>query len=379
MESFHEDDRLEKLSTCLLFHRFHKRYRKIKNEYAYVNEYMEMVVKKRSDAIDMVKGLSIMTLFYLHFEEGWMNTDLNYFIVRSPAFYIVVGWLWGMSSNRRTLKEHWQKRKQGLVMPYLWFSLIFIVLDLVLLAISWIEPFILYRDVYKTLCLRGVGTLWFLPALLGGEMLFLSVRDRAYMQKIVALSISFFIICLYHSWSVSALYDGGSISQIVDAPLKVIREICNSFIYISIAYYISSYCGKKLFNSKKFFLFLIGSIALIVAFYLANHNHGSFFIPYQLVFVLYNLLAGIGVLLFFRSIETVQVVSRPLVYCGKNSLVIMTMHWALFTIALSVDKNLLLHETYSGFRTIVYFLISVILLIGIIELINRKLSFIIGR
>ena len=105
MESFHEDDRLEKLSTCLLFHRFHKRYRKIKYEYAYVNEYMEMVVKKRSDAIDMVKGLSIMTLFYLHFEGGWMNTDLNYFIVRSPAFYIVVGWLWGMSSNRRTLKE----------------------------------------------------------------------------------------------------------------------------------------------------------------------------------------------------------------------------------------------------------------------------------
>lgn len=340
---------------------------------------METSVKKRSDAIDMVKGLSIMTLFFLHFEEGWMHFEHNYFIVRSPAFYMVVGWLWGMSSSRRSIKEHWQKRKQGLVIPYFWFSLIFIVLDLVLLAISWIEPFILYRDVYKTLCLRGIGTLWFLPALLGGEMLFLSLRDRAYMQKIVALSISFFIIYLYHSWSVSALYDGGSISQIVNAPLKVIREICNSFIYISIAYYISLYCGKKLFNSKKKFLFLIGSIALIVAFYLANHNHGSFFITYQFVFVLYNLLAGIGVLLFFRSIETVQVVSRPLVYCGKNSLVIMTMHWALFSIALSVDKNLLLHETYSGFRTIVYFLISVILLIGIIELINRKLSFIIGR
>ena len=199
------------------------------------------------------------------------------------------------------------------------------------------------------------------------------------MQKIVALSISFFIIYLYHSWSVSALYDGGSISQIVDAPLKVIREICNSFIYISIAYYISSYCGKKVFNSKEKFLFLIGSIALIVAFYLANHNHGSFFITYQFVFVLYNLLAGIGVLLFFRSIETVQVVSHPLVYCGKNSLVIMTMHWALFTITQCVDKHLLLNETYTGFRTVVYFLIATVLMMGIIELINRKYSFIIGR
>ena len=58
------------------------------------------VKQKRSLSIDMVKGLSIMTLFFLHFENGWMNSDYNFFIVRSPAFYIVVGWLWGMSVLR---------------------------------------------------------------------------------------------------------------------------------------------------------------------------------------------------------------------------------------------------------------------------------------
>ena len=49
------------------------------------------MLKERSNAIDMIKGLSIMTLFYLHFENGWMNTDYNFFLVRSQAFYIVVG------------------------------------------------------------------------------------------------------------------------------------------------------------------------------------------------------------------------------------------------------------------------------------------------
>ena len=58
-------------------------------------------LKRRSLSIDMVKGLSIMTLFYLHFENGWINPEYNFFIVRSPAFYIVVGWLWGMSTEKK--------------------------------------------------------------------------------------------------------------------------------------------------------------------------------------------------------------------------------------------------------------------------------------
>lgn len=210
-------------------------------------------------------------------------------------------------------------------------------------------------------------------------MLFLSMRDCTLIKKLTFLSISFFMLYLYHCWSVGVFYDGGRISQILDAPFKVIREICNSFMYISIAYYISSYCGKTLFNGKKKFLFLIGSLALTVAFCLANHNPGHTFIIYYPVFILHNLLSGIGVLLFFRSIETVRIVSHPLVYCGKNSLVIMAMHWALFTITFCVDKYLFLYEAYTGFRTVVYFLIAVVLMIGIIELINRKFSYITGR
>lgn len=327
----------------------------------------------------MVKGLSIMTLFFLHFEEGWMHLDQNYFIVRSPAFYMVVGWLWGMSSNRRTVKEHWEKRKKGLVVPYLWFSLILIVLDLVLLAISWIEPFILYRDIYKTLCLRGIGTLWFLPVLLGGEMLFLTIRDSGYVKKVAIWCVLLLVIYLYHRWDISVFHDESNMSQILDAPLKTIKDVSNSFIYLSIAYYISSYCGKELFNGNKTRLIVIGLTSLSFSFFLANNNPFQAFIPHTVVFMLYNILSGLGVILFFRAIETIKGISRPLVYCGKNSLVIMTMHWALFTITLCVDKHLMLNVTYSGFRTVIYFLVAIVLMIGIIEIINRKFSFIIGK
>ena len=117
------------------------------------------ITKQRSLSIDMVKGLSIMTLFFLHFENGWINCEYNYLIVRSPAFYIVVGWLWGMSSNNRTLKGHWEKRKKGLIKPYLWLSLIFIAFDVIMVLLQLMDIQTLGRDIFKTVSLRGIGTL----------------------------------------------------------------------------------------------------------------------------------------------------------------------------------------------------------------------------
>lgn len=333
--------------------------------------------KKRSDAIDMVKGLSIMTLFFLHFENGWMHPQYNYFIVRSPAFYMVVGWLWGMSSNRKTIKSHWEKRKQGLVKPYLWFSLIFLVLDVLLLAISYIPSFVLFRDIYKTLCLRGIGTLWFLPALLGGEMLFIATRDRSWWLKVGLYVVCLSVISYYAIWHNNAGYSIPHLKEIIDAPFHVLMDVCNAFIYISIAFYLSVHYGKQLFNANKILLFTIGIVACCMGFYLFNMDR--LFPEGFIKFIVYNVIVGIGALLLFRSIESFKFLSTPLVYFGKNSLIVMTMHWALYQIALAVDSHVFHHTEYGGFYTVIYFFVALVLLVGIIELINRKFRFILGK
>jgi hypothetical protein len=335
---------------------------------------MDKVTKKRSLAIDMIKGLSIMTLFYLHFENGWMDAKYNFFLIRSPAFYMVVGWLWGMSSNKRTVKEHWTKRKQGLVKPYLWFSLIFLLIDVLLLIGHYIEPFILIRDLYKTVCLRGIGTLWFLPALLGGELLFLSVRDRGIWTKVLL-----YIICLLILYSYSEWYDNtslhGNLKFILNAPYRVVQDIANAFIYICTTYYISRHWGKKIIGQNKILLCVLGMLLLAVEFYLLNF---SSLIPLFHLLVPY-LLGGLGILFFFTSIEQFKPVSLPLTYCGKNSLIIMAMHWELFTLVMLFDKYYMGHSTYSGFITLLYFIVSLPIMYCIIELINRKFKFIIGK
>lgn len=335
-------------------------------------------IKKRSDAIDIIKGLSILTLFFLHFENGWMDGDINYFIVRSPAFYIVVGWLWGMSSNRRTINEHWEKRKKGLVTPYIYFSLIFIMLDLILVTINAIDPFILYRDIYKTLCFRGIGTLWFLPALLGGEMLLLSTRNKSWFLKIVSYLLCFSVIYIYYYWKFHTNYSSESVKDIINAPFQVLDATSYAFIYISIAYYFSRHRGNKIFNETKNTLFLIGLIFIAIGFYIFNFINIKGIIQI-IMLIIGGSITGFGALLFFRAIEGFKLLLKPLVYFGKNSLIVMTMHWFLLQIALCIDYNIFHNEVFTGFRTVIYFLISLFVLIGIIELINKKFKFIIGK
>lgn len=324
-------------------------------------------IKKRSDAIDMVKGLSIMTLFFLHFENGGLNIDYNIFLVRSPSFFIVIGWLWGLSSNRRTVKEHWTKRLQGLVKPYIYFSLIFLAYDLFLITLQVIEPHILYRDIYKTLCLRGIGTLWFLPALLCGEIIFLYLRTKKSYIKFLYTIIIFAILYMLRNG-----YD----NKLVDAPLKVITNACNAYIYISAAYFISKRWGKRIIAMGKIRLAITGTILLLCDFFLVNFI-GAIGI---FGFILGSTLAGFGILLLFTAIEDFKPIAKPLVYCGKNSLIIMAIHYSiLFETVRIFDKYILGYEHYQGGRTLVYFFIAVGLQVLIIEFINRKTPFIIGK
>ena len=339
--------------------------------------------KQRSLSIDMVKGLSIMTLFFLHFENGWMNCEYNYFIVRSPAFYIVVGWLWGMSSNKKTIKGHWEKRKNGLVKPYLWLSFIFIAFDILLVLLQLMDAQNLGRDIFKTVSLRGIGTLWFLPALLGGEMLFIYLSYKNKKIRSVAYILCFALIVIINKY-IPNLFPKNEILQfIVYSLTRVVKDVCDTFIYISIAYYISNANGRAIFNSKKRYQFTIGIALLFTAFYIFNFVSGRYTnneIIETFLFITASCCSGFGILLLFKSIEQFKPLSAPLSYCGKNSLTIMAFHFCLlFQITLIVDKNIFSCSNYYGDRTIIYFLIAVILQIGIIELINRKFPYIIGK
>lgn len=330
----------------------------------------------RSLSIDMVKGLSIMTLFFLHFENGVINTDYNFFIVRSQAFFLVVGWLWGMSTNKRTINDHWDKRKIGLVRPYIILSLLFIAFDLIMVVTNLMETHILYRDIYKAATLKGIGTLWFLPALLGGEMLFIYFRDKKKSVRILIFIISILIITAYSNY-----FQKVQSIKMVGWFLSTVKSVFEAFVYIYIAYYISKKNGRRIFNNWSVYkLQTTGIILITLSFVLHNGLLGNHNLLGQVIFILANVCAGIGILLLFRGIESFKTISKPLAYFGKNSLIIMAFHFCLlFQLALIFDKHIMRNEAYEGYITIVYFFVALIIQILIIEIVNKRFKFIIGK
>lgn len=336
--------------------------------------------KKRSNYIDMVKGLSILTMFFLHFENDYIHVDYNLFLARSPSFYMIVGWLWGLSSNNRTISEHWAKRKKGLVMPYIWFSLIFLGLDLVMILLDLYPKMYFFRDVYKTLCLRGIGTLWFLPALLGGEMLFLLLRDRKRNLRTVAYIVCILFIVAYNVWY--AVYPEGTVKDILNAPFRVVKDVSDCFVYLSLAYYLSRYYGKKIIGWKSGNTLLFGIVMLLIAFSCMKFAlpATSDKIQYALLFLCGNVFAGIGLITTFKAMEDFHLVIKPLVYCGKNSLAIMAIHYTLLAeIFVLIDSRVFHHEVYGGGITIVYFFIALAIQVLLIEIVNRKFKFLLGK
>ena len=340
-------------------------------------------LKRRSLSIDMVKGLSIMTLFYLHFENGWINPEYNFFIVRSPAFYIVVGWLWGISSNKKTIKGHWEKRKNGLIKPYLLLSLIFIAFDAIMVMLQFMDAQTLERDIFKTVSLRGIGTLWFLPALLGGEMLFIYLNNKNKYIKIPVYILCFAFIVVFNKYIPDIFPHNRILQFITFSQSRVIKDVCDTFIYITIAYHISRAYGKKIFYSRKIYQFFIGITLLFLAFCLFNFPNEKYIQSTSiniLFFMIANCCSSFGILLFFKSVEQYKFLSIPLSYCGKNSLIIMAFHFCLlFQLTLIIDKEILGYIDYCGDRTIIYFIIALMLQIAIIEIINKKFRFVIGK
>lgn len=334
---------------------------------------------KRRNYIDIVKGVSILTLFFLHFENGVINLDYNIFLVRSPSFYVVIGWLWALSSNHRTIKEHYQKRKATLVMPYIWFSLIFIAIDAVYVACNLIEPFVLYRDIYKTICLRGIGTLWFLPSLLLGEITFIYFRDKSLNIKVLLLLLASTIVVGDSFFSRSTYLASSQLKDIISAPLSFLQKSSLAFIFITIAYYITKKIGRLILDIRRYKLLILSIIGFVITFCLWLIPTNGIILLLSLRYIITGIFAGYSMIMLAIVIENMRIF-QPLVYFGKNSLITMAVHYSILLEASRIINKYIFHnESFSGVYTLYYFAIALILQCCFIELINRKAKFLTGK
>lgn len=340
---------------------------------------MSATQKQRYDYIDATKGVAILCITFLHFEQGvipaWLNIWIGLFMI--SAFYITSGWITGINDKPITAKQLFKKRIRQLGIPYLWFSLLIILFDLLWVAFGLMESNIMLRDIYKTIVLRGIGTLWFLPVLLIGECIFTLIKNskRRWLWAAIAMVITLSVNYAYNSiWLPKS--NISELNKILDAPMQPIVRGLGTWPIIAIGYLMGRKWGKSIMQTNKAWLLIVSALIFAVSFVLVINPPIT---VYYINDLLSNTLPAIAFMCLF-AVFTKGFITRFFTYWGINSLILMCTHFSItMEILMAFDKHILHHATFEGPRTIIYFVICVLLTYPLVYLFNGKLKFMLGK
>lgn len=335
-------------------------------------------MNKRLDYIDILKGFSILCITFLHFETGvipsWLNTWIGMFMI--SAFYFTSGWVMGLKDDKITVNELVYKRLKSLGMPYLWFSGLILLFDLGLLLFGYYDWMFIGREVYKTVVLRGIGTLWFLPALFFGEIIFVWIRNKkSWLLALGALLFTFVYLYLYGRWA-GEYRNLSSLNQIIDAPFYTIRNMMVAWPVIALGYLVAKDYKANMSRWQSWNVLLLSAVIVGLSIYFSSFSHLnlgviSCFVP--------SVLGPLGLLLLASVVERWSIM-QFFAYWGRNSLVLMVTHYSIVLVLCQIfDKYVMGCGEFVGCRTIVYFVITILLTYPLVWFFSSRAGFMLGQ
>lgn len=327
----------------------------------------------RLEWIDVLKGIGILCIMLLHYENGifpkWLDYLIGSFMI--TIFYVISGYIHAHKLPI-PISIFIKKRFRQLMIPYFWFSLLIIIFDFILFCFNERSIIQIAQDAYYTVVFRGIGTLWFLPVLFVGETVFVVLRSRK--RLIVYTAPMAVAILIFYAWeeNVSLLNFDMITNACIKAPLLTIVRIINSVTTILCIYWLEGALGNSFRYSNissftyGFLMLLIGCICELM-----------FQFPFQIDWIrtiFCHIAIPYGILLQIYALRKSRLLS-PFAYFGKNSLIVMLTHFS-FLLPLCVIIN---GSELIGSQSLLYFVVSVALEIPIIKLLNSHFSFLLGK
>ena len=161
--------------------------------------------KKRITYLDIAKGMGMVLVLLGHLQN---DTIFSYsphiltlcswiFSFHMPLFFILSGMLLCIKKeNEKDLTGFIKQRFKSIMVPYFWFSLIYIGIVLYYLFVNKVIPVkTLFIQLWYVLGMYGMNVLWFLPALFAAEILFVFLTKhfknfKSILVIIILLSLS---------------------------------------------------------------------------------------------------------------------------------------------------------------------------------------------
>lgn len=342
---------------------------------------------KRIDYLDMVKGFGILLVVIGHMQD--ISTGLRIWIssFHMPLFFVVTGILiYVKSEPEKDFRVTVTKKFKGIIVPYLWFSLSYFIIDILnLLVIKNIDTRTFIVDTISSITFYGMSVLWFLPALFLSIIIFIFIK-RLTGNITIIIIFAASILAYYIRNVLSSVYDTYSYSLLITSLINIVYIILRAIIcsgFICLGYYFGHILLEAKILSNKIFCAVSGIIALVLNVIVAMQNDCADLhnILLNNIFLYYigAILGCYSVIILCKVLPVIGVVR----YYGKNSLIVMACHinyyilYAGIRFAWVIDPYVTRAKHYV-FVTIVVVTVFVLSTI-VIEAINRFFPFVLGK
>ena len=325
----------------------------------------------RERYIDIVKGIAIWGIVLSHYEEDALPNSIRICIgsFMVMVFYISSGWISSMKAESTDLKQFVQKRWKQLMIPYLWWTTIILVFNFILLCFGYYDIQYIGKEIYKTITLRGIGTLWFLPALFMGELLWNYLKTQK-IKLIISLLFVAIYIELYNM--IFSDFPKDSIHWIINAPFRSIDNMLVAFWGVMCGHFAFHFCYKF---KNPIASFIIG-LSLCCIGYISL----SLMINWPLILRLIctSISTSIGLFMLFKPLQNIKL-WRFFEYWGRNSLNLMVTHYSIVLILFKITVENYLGYEFIGNITIIAFVLSIPIQWLLIPLISKYANFTLGK
>ncbi len=303
-------------------------------------------MKKRLSYFDIARGAGMVFVLIGHLQGEILGYSpyIIYlctwiFSFHMPLFFIISGMLIRYKGDReKDFKTLVKRRFKGIMVPYYWFSLIYLGIVLWGLFVDKIvPPSTLFVQIWYVVGLYGMNVLWFLPAAFLGEVLFLLIFKRFDDKKAVAFVIVLTAIAYVLNLLLGlGTYDTALMERFHELCITVLRPVfaCS---FIMIGYYGFGLMEKLLkegFSVKELFVSLcflaVNILCVVISMEVLHYyNVGEFRSLVHNNVIVYYVAAVSGsawLIILSKNLSELKYGFPLLTLYGVNSLVFMAVH-----------------------------------------------------
>lgn len=287
----------------------------------------------REKYIDIMKGIAMLAIMSVHLPKEYMivKYGLSFMV---PIFFVISGFFIS-SFKGESIKGWYRKKGKRLLFAYFGFSIWSIV---IWIFVSFFNKTFrissLFSLIYQSISGLGILTLWFLPALIIGEIIIVFLYGTSFVKRQIIINIVT-ILVLYVSYRLSlkklfgqAYYDYSTPIQMILINISIV--ICQGTLaafFINLGDLIRPFL-KKLKEMKIELLLFSGIILEVLQFaisktVIADMHYMNMITPVK--FICVAILGILGIICISIALEKVNI-GYVLEFIGKKSLFIMGTH-----------------------------------------------------